>query len=123
MLSDETIQNKILHRPTETDKSIKLQFYVPLNAPQKPNSNTTSQLFDDANRHRHASIAVNKNKPIRIFRPETLKRAHNDAIMAASIGDLEWLKQTLKILPEIFFDKNVQFVDFSFKKKKNSNSN
>lgn len=100
MLSDETLQNKILHRETETDKSIKLQFYVPINGPK---TNSYANLGDDSTRR---SIG-GKNKPIRILRPETLKRAHNDAIMAASIGDLEWLKQTLKIMSEPFFDKNV----------------
>lgn len=98
MLSDETIQNRILHRPTETDKTIKLNFYVPINA-QKPNSSYTDSK----------NVLSNKNKPAlkTVFRPETIKRAHNDALMAASIGDLEWLKQTLKIIPEPFFDKNV----------------
>lgn len=101
MLSDETLQNKILHRETETDKSIKLQFYVPINAP-KTNSYTNLGENDSTRRSNGG-----KNKPIRILRPETLKRAHNDAIMAASIGDLEWLKQTHKIMSEPFFDKNV----------------
>lgn len=67
---------------------------------------------DQPNIYSNNKSTINKNgkpqkKSLKIFRPETLKRAHNDAFMAASIGDLEWLKQTLCILPEIFHDKNV----------------
>lgn len=46
-------------------------------------------------------------KSIKIIKPETIKRANNDAWMAAAIGDLEWLKNSLKISSEVVFDKNV----------------
>lgn len=45
-------------------------------------------------------------KSIKIIKPETIKRANNDAWMAAAIGDLEWLKNSLKISSEVVFDKN-----------------
>ena len=46
-------------------------------------------------------------RSIKIIKPETIKRANNDAWMAAAIGDLEWLKNSLKISSEVVFDKNV----------------
>jgi hypothetical protein len=97
MLSDDTIKNKILHR--EIDKSVKLPFVVPTSYETK-----NERIVEKSN---GLVIAANSKKTLKLFRPETLKRAHNDAIMAASIGDLEWLKQTLKITSEIFYDKNV----------------
>lgn len=101
MLSDEPIKNKILHRETSNDKSVKLPFLVAVNGP-KANSVRVSGKMPGQD----LSESHNK-KPLKIFRAETLKRAHNDVVMAASIGDLEWLKQTLKIISEPFFDKNV----------------
>lgn len=46
-------------------------------------------------------------RSIKIIKPETIKRANNDSWMAAAIGDLEWLKNSLKISSEVVFDKNV----------------
>lgn len=46
-------------------------------------------------------------RSIKIIKPETIKRANNDAWMAAAIGDLEWLKNSLKISSEVVYDKNV----------------
>jgi len=46
-------------------------------------------------------------RSIKIIKPETIKRANNDAWMAAAIGDLEWLKNSLRISSEVVFDKNV----------------
>lgn len=97
MLSDDTIKNKILHR--EIDKSVKLPFVVPTSYETK-----NERIVEKS---KGLTVAANSKKTLKLFRPETLKRAHNDAIMAASIGDLEWLKQTLKITSEIFYDKNV----------------
>lgn len=58
-----------------------------------------------------ANTKISRNgtsrKAIKIIKPETIKRANNDAWMAAAIGDLEWLKNSLKISSEVVFDKNV----------------
>ena len=53
--------------------------------------------------------SCSSRKSIKIVKPETIKRARDDAFMAASIGDLDWLKQTLNITSEVVFDKNVCF--------------
>jgi hypothetical protein len=47
-------------------------------------------------------------RSIKIIKPETIKRANNDAWMAAAIGDLEWLKNSLRVSSEVVFDKNVR---------------
>lgn len=52
------------------------------------------------------STSGSPRKAIKIIKPETIKRANNDAWMAAAIGDLEWLKNSLKISNEVVFDKN-----------------
>lgn len=53
-----------------------------------------------------ASQSGTPRKSIKIVKPETIKRANNDTWMASAIGDLQWLKNSLKISPEIVFDKN-----------------
>lgn len=41
------------------------------------------------------------------------KKVSNDEFMAAAIGDVQWLKQSLKERKgEISFDKNVRFMNF-----------
>ena len=92
MLSDDNIQNSILFRPNS--KTERPPFLSGLQA--------QSKLFTAA-----SSKTPGSRKSIRVLRPETLKRANNDACMAAAIGDLDWLKQTLKISAEIAYDKNV----------------
>lgn len=95
MLSDETVKNTILYRQTTRDKTMRAPFVVSMSPPFKPNS---------IEQNREESV---QKKTLKIFRPETLKRAHNDSILAASIGDLDWLKQTMRIIDDTFFDKNV----------------
>lgn len=65
---------------------------------------TTSRNISTANTK--VSSTGTLRKSIKIIKPETIKRANNDAWMAAAIGDLEWLKNSLKISSEIVFDKN-----------------
>lgn len=101
MLSDDTIKNRILYRSDATAAN-KLPFLVPVNAPKSVQQQQQQQ--------QHSTDERSRLKTVKIFRPETIKRAHNDAIMAASIGDLNWLKLTLKILDDNFCDKNVYSV-------------
>lgn len=56
-----------------------------------------------------ASHPGTPRKSIKIVKPETIKRANNDTWMASAIGDLQWMKNSLKISPEIVFDKNVDY--------------
>ena len=111
MLSDENIHNTILHRPNT--KSDRQPFLVPINESlyhSHPQQNTTtsnvSKVTTITNLKDLKSIGGGSRKSIRLLRPETLKRAIHDSCMAAAIGDLEWLKQSLLITNEIHFDKN-----------------
>ena len=129
MLSDDIINNKILYRKDN----------APL-LPPPPSSSSKAAYAGGINESSHFSLqtlqVANSNlmiattstdsgklstaqqrKSIRLVRPETLKRATNDAWMAAAIGDLGWLKQTLVISSEIAFDKNVSFICSYFKKR------
>jgi hypothetical protein len=68
-------------------------------------NNNNASAAGAANMLTSPGSAVSR-RSIRILRPETIKRAITDASMAASIGDLEWLKQTFKIVSEMPYDKN-----------------
>lgn len=98
MLHDDSVQNAILHR--STSKINRTPFLVPLNDSTSTFSNLNTSTLKDK------SSASSKSN--RALRPDTIKRAANDACMAAAIGDLEWLKQTLKISNEKAFDKDVK---------------
>ncbi len=118
MLSDESIQNTVLHRPNSKSKP----FLVPLNrdnaSSQKHHSsrqNTAASKYTTLTDIKDLKSVGTSNKSIRILRPETLKRAIDDACMAASIGDLEWLKQSLIITNDIHYDKNVSYNKAIFK--------
>lgn len=104
MTSNDPISNAILHRANS--RSDHPPFLVPIKdslstpiSPGKP-FNSNSKVF----------TAGSGRKSIKMLRPETIKRANNDACMAAAIGDLAWLQQTLKISDEIALDKNVAFL-------------
>ena len=89
-------------------KSDRVAFLSPL----KENSfirNTSSKVFSNSYTASKLSNVGTPRKSFKIVKPETLKRANNDAWMAAAIGDLEWLKNSLKISTEIVLDKNVNF--------------
>lgn len=102
MLNNDHVQNSILHRPNS--KTNRLPFLVPI-------SDSLSMINSNSSKTLTARTGDNKSlssrKSIRVLRPETIKRAINDACMAAAIGDLEWLKQTFKISTEKAYDKNV----------------
>ncbi len=114
MLSDESIHNTVLHRPSS--KSNHQPFLVPLNRDNVLSSqhhpsrqNTAASKYTTLTDIKDLkSLGGTSHKSIRILRPETLKRAIDDACMAASIGDLEWLKQSLVITSDIHYDKNVK---------------
>ena len=98
MISDDSIQNSVLFRSVSSN--IKTPFLVPIQ--ESISGRTFKSGFMTAKTTSNSS-----RKSIKILKPETIKRAHNDACMAAAIGDLDWLKQTLKISSDIGFDKNV----------------
>lgn len=106
MLTDDSIQNSILLRT-----SARTPLTMPLNDSGIDIRIPSSKLL--ANRNNMSSrskfTAASSRKSIKIVKPETIKRARDDAFMAASIGDLDWLKQTLQVTDEVVFDKNVCF--------------
>jgi hypothetical protein len=118
MLSDESIHNTVLHRPNS--HSNRAPFLVPVT--RSENTQSSSQRPTGSRRLTAASQVTTitdlkdlksvgtSNKSIRVLRPETLKRAIDDSCMAASIGDLEWLKQSLVITNDIHYDRNVPFL-------------
>ena len=109
MSSNDPITNSILHRGnSSTDNP---PFLVPIKDSLSTPFNN-SRVFNSNSKVYTAS----SRKSIKMLRPETMKRANNDACMAAAIGDLAWLQQTLKISDEIALDKNVKefCVYFSF---------
>jgi len=88
MLSDENILNFQLHRSNK--------------AP-----NASPFLTGNLIKAKSALVLNDKSEQkTKLVRPETIKRANNDSFRAAAIGDLEWLKQTMKITSQIAFDKN-----------------
>ena len=98
MLHDDPVKNAILHR--SSTKTNRAPFLVPLNDSTSTFSNINTSISKDK-----SSASAKSN---RVLRPDTIKRAANDACMAAAIGDLEWLKQTLKISNEKAYDKDVK---------------
>lgn len=122
MLSDELVHNTVLHRPqnSKLDNDTRQPFVIPINPPINPlyRSQANTSLSTRTTTSKYTTVTNVKDlksvmggreshKSIRILRPETLKRAINDACIAASLGDLNWLKQCMLITNEIHFDKNV----------------
>jgi hypothetical protein len=125
MLSDENINNGILYRANTTSNKH-------LIVVTKHNNNALDrQPTSNSN-------APSNKSGLTLLRPESVKRANNDAWlvarsaevssflgkkkvkfhlikrMAAAIGDLEWLKQSFRFSSEMVLDKNVSFRNRSF---------
>jgi hypothetical protein len=82
MLSDETISNIRLHRDTRADPNAP-PFVVPMGSgPQVPTVKPTAP--------RNVKIRLSKAAM------EAKTRAVSDSCMAASVGDLQWLKQSIR---------------------------
>ena len=93
----------------KSDKTLNHNLLTPIRENSLVLRNTSGKAFA-----RNIGTATSKfsttgtnRKSIKIIKPETIKRANNDAWMAAAIGDLEWLKNSLKISSDVVFDKNV----------------
>ena len=99
-------RNSSLYR-ANSKKSDRVAFLSPLKENSLLIRNTSSKAFSNSYTASKLSHVGTPRKSFKIVKPETLKRANNDAWMAAAIGDLEWLKNSLKISTEIVFDKNV----------------
>lgn len=104
MLHDDSVQNAILHR--SSSKLNRTPFLVPLN--------DSTSTFSNFNLPSSKDKSSSSRKSYRALRPDTIKRAANDACMAAAIGDLEWLKQTLKISNDKAYDKDVKKKIFKY---------
>ena len=83
MLSDETISNMRLHRDTRADPNAP-PFVVPM-------SSGGSQVST-------VKPIASRNVKVRLSKAamEAKTRAVSDSCMAASIGDLQWLKQSIR---------------------------
>jgi hypothetical protein len=88
MLSDETISNIRLHRDTRLERNIP-PFIVPTNGQiHLPNSKQQQQrrvTVERAASSRSSKSAI-----------DAKTRAVSDSCMAAAIGDLQWLKQSIR---------------------------
>jgi hypothetical protein len=86
MLSDETISNIRLHRDTRLERNTP-PFIVPTNGQTHlPNSKQQRRVTIE----RGASSRSSKSAV------DAKTRAVSDSCMAASIGDLQWLKQSIR---------------------------
>ena len=101
MIADDSVQNSILLRPNSKMHTNDIQIDI-----RTPSSKLLAQRTNATSSSKHLAMSSSSRKSIKIVKPETIKRARDDAFMAASIGDLEWLKQTLQITSDIVFDKN-----------------
>ena len=101
MTSNDPISNAILHRTNSNAD------HPPFLVPIKDSLSTPISAGKQFTSNSKVFTAGSGRKSIKMLRPETIKRANNDACMAAAIGDLAWLQQTLKISDEVALDKNV----------------
>lgn len=96
MITDAPIQNAVLHRET-VNLTNKPPFLVPIN---------DSVAASERQKHLQVNAARKKITQLKSIKEDTIKRAINDGFMAASIGDLNWLKQTIKVSSDIVPDAN-----------------
>jgi hypothetical protein len=102
MLADDFVQNSILVRPESKMPINDVRIDI-----RTPSSKLLAQRTNVTSVSKHpVTTSCSSRKSIKIVKPETIKRARDDAFMAASIGDLDWLKQTLQITSDLVFDKN-----------------
>ncbi len=99
MISDDIIHNSVLFRSNSNTN--KVPFLVPIK----------DSISDRLNKNdlNSKKLIIKSNNGLKA---ETINRAIHDGFMAAAIGDLEWLKQTLKISSDIVLDPNVNFIFF-----------
>lgn len=103
MISDDIIHNSVLFRTNSNTN--KAPFLVPIK------DSISDRLNKNETNNRKSLLVKSNNNGLKA---DTIKRAIHDGFMAAAIGDLEWLKQTLKISSDIVLDPNVYFFLFHF---------
>ena len=90
MLSNETISNIRLHRDTRLEPNAQ-PFIVSTNS--QPHSSTSKQQQQQQRRLVAERAASSRSSKSTI---DTKNRAVSDSCMAAAIGDLQWLKQSIR---------------------------
>ncbi len=107
MITDDVIQNSVLFRTnSNTNQKNKVPFLVPI---KDSISDRLTFSKNDSNQVAKKQAPTNALKTKSGLKTDTIKRAINDGFMAAAIGDLDWLKQTVKIYSDIASDSNVSF--------------